>query len=150
MENFLLNLTQMYTATGQCAEPILPLYQFCQGHWWGYESHLAIVLVWLVVVIQKWRAFRRPKHNLLCTVSKRLRRSARMLAQRILVTNRRHKHGLRVWQSPVDCFTVLCSDCPDNHCLYCSNYYPAFSKKLLLVTGYQYLIHFWCERYAVI
>ena len=24
--------------TGQCAEPFLPLYQLCQGHWQGYES----------------------------------------------------------------------------------------------------------------
>jgi len=42
---FSSNLTQMLTPTGQYAEPILPLYQLCQGHWWGYESHSAIVLV---------------------------------------------------------------------------------------------------------
>jgi len=40
-----LQTTQMFTPTGQCAELILPLYQLCQGHWWGYESHSAIVLV---------------------------------------------------------------------------------------------------------
>ena len=45
MEEFSSNLTQIFTTTGQCAEPILPLYQLCQGHWWGYESHSAIVLV---------------------------------------------------------------------------------------------------------
>ena len=45
MEGFSSNLTQMFTPTEQCAEPILPLYQLCQGHWWGYESHSAIVLV---------------------------------------------------------------------------------------------------------
>ena len=45
MEGFSSNLTQMFTPTGQCAEHILPFYQHCQGHWWEYESHLAIVLV---------------------------------------------------------------------------------------------------------
>jgi len=30
-----------------------------------------------------------------------------------LVKNRCHKHKLRVWQSPVSCFIVLCNDCPD-------------------------------------
>jgi len=45
MEGFSSNLTQMFTPTGQYAELILPLYQLCQGHWWGYESHSAIVLV---------------------------------------------------------------------------------------------------------
>ena len=29
----------------KCAEPILPLYQLCQRHWWGYELHSVIVLV---------------------------------------------------------------------------------------------------------
>jgi len=42
---YTFNLTQMFTPTGQCAKPILPLYQLCQGHWWGYESHSAIVPV---------------------------------------------------------------------------------------------------------
>jgi len=45
IEGFSLNLTQMFTPTGQCAEPILPLYQLCQEHWWAYELHSAIVLV---------------------------------------------------------------------------------------------------------
>jgi len=40
-------LDSMFTPTGQCVEPILPLYQLCQGHWWGYESHSAIVQVWV-------------------------------------------------------------------------------------------------------
>ena len=35
----------MFTATGQCAEPILPLYELCHCHLWGYISHSAIVLV---------------------------------------------------------------------------------------------------------
>jgi len=38
-------LESMFTPTGQCAEPILPLYQLCQGHWRGYELHSTIVLV---------------------------------------------------------------------------------------------------------
>ena len=50
MEGFSSNLTQMFTPTGQCAEPILPLYQLCQEHWWGYESHSVIVLVYTGVV----------------------------------------------------------------------------------------------------
>ena len=37
-----------------------------------------------------------------------------------------HKHGLRVWQSPVDYFIFLCNDCPDDQYLNCSNYNPAF------------------------
>ena len=45
MKGFSSNLTQMFTPTGQCAEPVLPLYQLYQGHWCGYESHSAIVLV---------------------------------------------------------------------------------------------------------
>jgi len=45
-----INSIQMFTPTGQLAEPILPLYQLCQGHWWGYESHSAIVVVVIVVV----------------------------------------------------------------------------------------------------
>jgi len=52
MEGFSSNLTQMFTPTGQCAEPILPMYQLCQGHWWGYESHSAIVLVVLYHCLQ--------------------------------------------------------------------------------------------------
>ena len=48
MEGFSSNLTQMFTPTRQCTEPILPLYQLCQGQWWGYESHSAIVLVYYV------------------------------------------------------------------------------------------------------
>jgi len=61
----------MFTSTRGCAGPMLPfsrlkvkvtlkgkkmtkkiflnfnmyLSQLCEGHWWGYESHLAIVLV---------------------------------------------------------------------------------------------------------
>ena len=46
MEGFSSNWTQMFTTTRQCAEPILPLYQLCQGHWWGYKSHSVIVLVY--------------------------------------------------------------------------------------------------------
>ena len=65
----------------------------------------AAPIIWLVVVIQKWRAFRRPTHILPCTFSKRLRRSARTWSQRIS-QKYCHKHGLRVWQSPVDYFTV--------------------------------------------
>jgi len=45
MEGFSSNLTQVFTPTGQCAEPVLPLYQLWQGLLWGYESHSAIVLV---------------------------------------------------------------------------------------------------------
>ena len=30
-----------------------------------------------------------------------------------------HKHGLGIWQSPVDYFIILlCNDCPDDQCLY--------------------------------
>ena len=47
----------------------------------------AALIIWLVVVIQKWRAFRCPPkiyvgHEPL--VYKRLRRSARVLSQRII------------------------------------------------------------------
>jgi len=45
MEGISSNLSQMFTPTGQWAEPILPLDQLCQGHWWGYESHSVIFLV---------------------------------------------------------------------------------------------------------
>jgi len=64
MEGFSSNLTQMFTTTGQCAEPILPLYQLCQRTLVGYESHSAIVLVLprnkggkmhLKVLKDKWR-----------------------------------------------------------------------------------------------
>ena len=39
--------------------------------------------IWLDVVIQKWRSFRRPTQILPCTFSKRLRRSAQTWSQQI-------------------------------------------------------------------
>jgi len=80
----------------------------------------AALIIWLDVVIQKWRAFRRPTRS--------VNVSAGLLGRghNGLVRNMCHIHGLRVWQSPVDYLIVLCNDYPDDQYLYCSNYNPAF------------------------
>ena len=85
----------------------------------------AAPIVWLDVVLLKWRAFSSPKQTLPCTpvnVSVGLLRCC----HKGLVRNRCHKHGLRVWQSRVNCLIVLCNNCPDDQCLHCSSYNPAF------------------------
>jgi len=65
MKGFSLNLTQMFTSTGQCAEPILPLHQVCEGHWWGYESHS--VAPWLRTFTNVTRQSKLQKQSCLPT-----------------------------------------------------------------------------------